>query len=54
MVCVFVPFILVDLQLAMYCDAPSYKVRAYDTEEIFYDGIKKQLSRRLISDGTVR
>ena len=37
MVCVIVPFIIVDLQLAIYCDAPGYKARAYDTEELFYD-----------------
>ena len=53
LVCVFVPFIVVDLQLAIYCDAPGYKVRTYDTEELFYDQ-KKQHSPRLISDGTIR
>ena len=53
LVCVFVPFIVVDRQLAMYCNAPPYKVCTYNTEELFYDR-KKQLSRQLISDGTVR
>ncbi len=54
LICVFVPFIVVDLRLAIYCNAPSYKVLTYDIEELFYDWTKKQLSRWLISDGTIR
>ena len=30
------PSIVLHLQLAKYCDAPGYKVRTYDTEELFY------------------
>ena len=41
MVCVIVPFIIVDLQLAIYCDTPGYKARAYDTDELFYERKKK-------------
>ncbi len=37
LVCVFVPLIVLDLQLAIYCDAPGYKVRTYDTEELVDD-----------------
>jgi hypothetical protein len=33
LVCVFVSFIVLDLQLAICCDAPGYKVRTYNTEE---------------------
>ncbi len=34
LVCVFVPLIILDLQLAINSDAPSYKVRTYNTEEL--------------------
>jgi hypothetical protein len=37
MVCVFVPLIVLDLQLAIYCDAPGYKVHMYNTEELADD-----------------
>jgi hypothetical protein len=37
LVCVFVPLIVLDLQLAIYCDATKYKVRKYDTEELAND-----------------
>jgi len=37
LVCVFVPFIKVDLQLAIFCYAPGYKARTYDAEELLYD-----------------
>ena len=33
LVCVFVPCIVVDLQLAIYCSAPGYNVCTYNTEE---------------------
>jgi hypothetical protein len=32
-----VPLIILDLQLAIYCDAPGYKVRTYNTEELADD-----------------
>jgi hypothetical protein len=51
--CVFVPFIVVVLQLATYCDAPGYKARAYETEELLMDREKKQLSGQLIFDDSV-
>ncbi len=41
LVCVFVPLIVVDLQLAIYCDAPGYKVHMYNTEELADDWKKK-------------
>jgi hypothetical protein len=34
LVCVFVPLIVLDLQLAIYCDALGYKVHTYNTEEL--------------------
>ncbi len=37
LVCVSVPLIIPDLQLAIYCDAPRYKVRMYNTEELADD-----------------
>jgi hypothetical protein len=37
LVCVFVPLIVLDLQLAIYCDAPGYKVHMYNTEELVDD-----------------
>ena len=54
MVCAFVPFIVVDLQLAIYCDAPGYKARAYDTEELLMDRKKKQLSSHILFDDSVK
>jgi hypothetical protein len=54
LVCVFVSFIIVDLQLAIYCDAPGYKARTYDTEELVMDRKKKQLSGQLIFDNSVK
>ncbi len=41
LVCVFVPLIVKDLQLAIHCDAPGYKVRTYNTEELDDDRRKK-------------
>jgi len=54
LVCAFVPFIVVDLQLAIYCDPPRYKARAFDTEELLMDRKKKQLSEQLIFDDSVK
>ncbi len=51
MVCVFVPFIVLDLQLAIYCDTPGYKVCKYNTEELADD--KKQLSGNFLFDNSV-
>ncbi len=48
----FVPFIVLDLQLAIYCDAPGYTVRTYNTEELA-DDRKKQLSGNILFDDSV-
>jgi hypothetical protein len=37
LVCVFVPLIALDRQLGIYCNAPGYKVRTYNTEELADD-----------------
>jgi hypothetical protein len=37
--------IVLDLQLAIYCDAPGYKVRTYNTEELADDRRKKTVLR---------
>ncbi len=52
LVCVFVPLIVLDLQLAIYCDAPGYKVHTYNTEELGDD--KKQLSGHILFDDSVK
>ncbi len=54
LVFVFVPLIVLDLQLAIYCDAPGYKVRTYDTEELADDRKKKQLSGHILFDDSVK
>ncbi len=54
MVCVFVPLIVLDLQLAIYCDAPGYKVRTYNTEELVDDQKRKQLSGHILFDNSVK
>jgi hypothetical protein len=53
LVCVFVPLIVLDLQLAIYCDAPGYKVRTYNTEELA-DDKKKQISGHILFDDSVK
>ena len=35
--CFCAPFIVVDLQLAIYCDAPGYKIRTCNSEELTDD-----------------
>ena len=66
LVCVFVSFIILDLQLVIYCDAPGYKARTYDTEELvmdkkktafrltyFYDSVKRLWAIRSVDVGTL-
>jgi hypothetical protein len=54
LVCVFVPLIILDLQLAIYCDAPGYKVRTHNTEELADDWEKKQLSGHILFDDSLK
>jgi hypothetical protein len=51
LVCVFVPLIVLDLQLGIYCNTPRYKVRMYNTEKLG-DDKKKQLFSHILFDGT--
>ena len=54
LVCVFVPFIVLDLQLAIYCDASGYKVRTYVHAELVERPKKKQCSGHILFDRTVK
>jgi len=53
LVCVFVPFIVLDLQLAIYCDASGYKVRTYVHAELVERPKKKQCSGHILFDRKV-
>jgi hypothetical protein len=48
----FMPLIVIDIQLAIYCNAPGYKVHTYNTEELADD--KKQLSGHILFDNSIK
>ncbi len=51
LVSVFMPSIVLHLQLTIYCDAPGYKLHTYKIEELAYDREKKkQLSGHILQE----